>query len=254
MSAQNESLLGAAADAAALSDHERDTVANSTRVGPSKFLPRSRSRASEVVAIIHNKTSTTLNTKTRLDAANDLGDVHTSVCGSANCVGRSRAGEGSLPVILGAGCFLGVAAAAVFSTYFAEAQPPALPSEPEPGCPESPGETHSYWYIGVAMSCVSCLANSFGYNLVRYAHVEVAARKTAGDFGARASQIPWFFVGWALSIVVCAGLDTIALTFTAPELLGPLSGVTLVLNTWVAQLINGERVFALDASTVRSPS
>jgi hypothetical protein len=200
------------------------------------------------VAIIHNKTSTTLNTKTRLDADNDLGDVHTSVCGSANCVGRSRAGEGSLPVILGAGCFLSVAAAAVFSTYFAEAQPPALPSEPEPGCPESPGETHSYWYIGVAMSCVSCLANSFGYNLVRYAHVEVAARKTAGDFGARASQIPWFFVGWALSIVVCAGLDTIALTFTAPELLGPLSGVTLVLNTWVAQLINGERVFALDGA------
>ena len=76
----------------------------------------------------------------------------------------------------------------------------------------------------------------------------MAARKTAGDFGARASQIPWFFVGWALSIVVCAGLDTIALTFTAPELLGPLSGVTLVLNTWVAQLINGERVFALDGA------
>ena len=31
---------------------------------------------------------------------------------------------------------------------------------------------------------------------------------------AKATQLPVFYVGWSLSIVICAGLDTIALAFT----------------------------------------
>lgn len=96
-------------------------------------------------------------------------------------------------------------------------------------------------------SC-ACLANSFGYNLVRFAHVKVEKLKAEGHTGAKATHLPVFYVGWALSIVICAGLDTLALAFTAPELLGPLSGVTLVLNIWVAQLINKESVYALDGA------
>ena len=56
----------------------------------------------------------------------------------------------------------------------------------------------------------------------------------------------FFVVGWFFSIVLCAGLDAFALSFTDPGLIAPLSGFTLVLNVWVAQFVNSEEVFAID--------
>ena len=120
---------------------------------------------------------------------------------------------------------------------------PEVDPEPEPE-----QEEKSLWYVGVLMSCCACLANSFGYNFVRYAHSKVDHRVAMGDDSAKVMQYWQFPVGWFCSIVLCAGLDTIALSFTDPALIAPLAGLTLVLNVWVAQLINKEKVFPLDGA------
>ena len=102
------------------------------------------------------------------------------------------------------------------------------------------------WYVGVLISCFACLANAFGYNLVRFSHRKVEIRKAAGDASAKSTDHWQFILGWFCSIVLCGFLDIYAQSFTAPELIAPLSGLTLVLNVWVAQLINNEKVVPLD--------
>eukprot|EP01043_Picozoa_sp_COSAG02_P020096 COSAG02_NODE_983_length_15470_cov_4.269924_10_plen_543_part_00 len=106
--------------------------------------------------------------------------------------------------------------------------------------------TGKLWWLGVAISCFACLANAFGYNLVRFSHRKVELRKAAGDAGAKSTDHWQFILGWFCSIVLCGFLDIYAQSFTAPELIAPLSGLTLVLNVWVAQLINHEKVVPLD--------
>lgn len=120
---------------------------------------------------------------------------------------------------------------------------PEVEPEPEP----EKGE-HNEWYVGVFLSCFACLSNSFGYNFVRRSHALVAQRKIAGDMTAKSKDHWQFPLGWFCSIVLCAGLDTYALSFTDPALIAPLSGFTLVLNVWVAQLINHEKVYPIDGA------
>jgi hypothetical protein len=45
--------------------------------------------------------------------------------------------------------------------------------QPEPE-PEIEPPEESLWYVGVAMSCSACLANVFGYNIVRMTHSKVS--------------------------------------------------------------------------------
>lgn len=108
------------------------------------------------------------------------------------------------------------------------------------------GGSGKLWWLGVAISCFACLSNAFGYNLVRYSHRKVEMRKAAGDAGAKSTDHWQFILGWFFSICLCGFLDIYAQSFTAPELIAPLSGLTLVLNVWVAQLINHEKVVPLD--------
>lgn len=111
---------------------------------------------------------------------------------------------------------------------------------------DASGGTGKLWWLGVAISCFACLANAFGYNLVRFSHRKVELRKAAGDAAAKSTDHWQFILGWFCSIVLCGFLDIYAQSFTAPELIAPLSGLTLVLNVWVAQLINHEKVVHLD--------
>jgi hypothetical protein len=121
---------------------------------------------------------------------------------------------------------------------------PELEPEPEP----EPEASQSLWYVGVGMSCGACFANVFGYNLVKRTHAQVEQLHRAGQTEVKAAskQFPLFFVGWFLSIVMCAGLDILAYGFAPVEMLAPLGGVTLLLNIWVAPFLNGEKVFPVD--------
>ena len=51
----------------------------------------------------------------------------------------------------------------------------------------------------------------------------------AGEDDAKVMDHWQFPVGWACSILICAVLDAVALSFTDPALIAPLSGFTLVL-------------------------
>ena len=161
---------------------------------------------------------------------------------------RSRAGEGSREIIVCSFATLAVLMLVLALLFGADKSTTGGNSDDTTGSsPEEPA-SENLWWVGVAMSCFACLANSFGYNFVRRAHTLVEERHAAGDkdFGVRNT---WQFpVGWFCMVVLCAFLDTFALSFTDPALIAPLSGLTLVLNVWVAQLINGEQVVPLDSA------
>lgn len=162
---------------------------------------------------------------------------------------RSRAGDGSGPIIAVSTAILAVMIALVLILWSYEdpkVDPPALGAGDGSGPAEE--EEENLWYIGVAMSCVACLANAFGYNLVRRAHTLVQERLANGEEEAKVMDHWQFPVGWACSILICAVLDAVALSFTDPALIAPLSGFTLVLNVWVAQWVNNEEVFAIDGA------
>ena len=161
--------------------------------------------------------------------------------GLAEIFRKSRAGEGSSPIIAFALAMLVIVLVVVGVLLANETD-----EEPSDLAGSAPEEEKSYWYIGVVMSCVACLANAFGYNWVRRAHTLVDRRQAEGDENARVMQHWQFPVGWFFSIVLCAGLDAFALSFTDPGLIAPLSGFTLVLNVWVAQFVNSEEVYAID--------
>ena len=118
-----------------------------------------------------------------------------------------------------------------------------LPQQPEPEAPDEP-----LWYVGVSLSCLACLSNVFGYNIVRNTHAKVELAHLAGKTEVNQWDFKLFYLGWFLSIVFCAGLDTIAYGFAPVEMLAPLGGVTLVLNIYVANLINKEEVYRVDGA------
>ena len=161
---------------------------------------------------------------------------------------RSRAGEGSSEIIACSFVVLAVMMLVLAVLFGADQSPTDSDGDDVAGSSDEDPDSHNLWWVGVAMSCVACLANSFGYNFVRKAHTIVEERHAAGDkdFGVRDT---WQFpVGWFCMVVLCAFLDTFALSFTDPALIAPLSGLTLVLNVWVAQLVNGEQVVPLDSA------
>ena len=121
----------------------------------------------------------------------------------------------------------------------------AVQPEPEP---EPEPEEKSLWYVGVGLSTCACFASVFGYNLVKHTHTQVAKAHAAGNMEVNQWDFKQFYLGWFLSIVFCAGLDTIAYNFAPVEMLAPLGGVTLVLNIYVANLINKEEVYRVDGA------
>ena len=161
---------------------------------------------------------------------------------------RSRDGEGSKEIIACSFATLALLMLVVALLFGVDKSSTGGNSDDMTGSSPTEPASENLWWVGVAMSCFACLANSFGYNFVRRAHTLVEERHAAGDkeFGVRNT---WQFpVGWFCMVVLCAFLDTFALSFTDPALIAPLSGLTLVLNVWVAQLINGEQVVPLDSA------
>jgi hypothetical protein len=166
---------------------------------------------------------------------------------------RSRAGEGSREIMIIAFGVLVAVLLLLVVLGVADDTPtePAAAADDTAGSsavpPEDEGD-ENLWWIGIGMSCVACLASAFGYNLVRRAHTLVEERHAAGEEGAKVMDHWQFPIGWFCMVILCAGLDAFALSFTDPALIAPLSGFTLVLNVWVAQLVNGEEVVPLDAA------
>ena len=73
---------------------------------------------------------------------------------------------------------------------------------------------------------------------VRLAHTKVAEANAASRAvglpeTAAAGAQPLFYLGWALSIVLCGVSEALSYNFAPLEILAPFAGLTLILNIWV---------------------